>query len=144
MAHWTDAVRKLEELKRNLPILVGNEMVNTALDNIRKETDIDGKPMQKRSAKAKRNTGRNLLVDTGRGRRSIKDVSNGDTIQLTAEDYMIAHNEGVDKTVSARSRKGKTYSRKMKLPKRQFTGESAAQTERINKTIANAIVKALS
>jgi phage gpG-like protein len=144
MPHWTEAVRRLEQIKQDIPKIVGNEMVNTAMDNIKLGKDVDGKPFTPRNAKAKRNTGRAILVDSGRGRRSVRDKKRGDKIVLEAEDYMVAHNEGVNKTVSARSKKGKTYSRRMKLPKRQFAGESDAQTSRIEKIIANRIVKALS
>src|SRR5687767_14307686 len=100
------AIRNLQQLKRELNTIVGNEMVNHSLDNIRDEKDIHGKPMKPRKPGSVRNLGRNLLVDTGRGRRSIKDKASGNTVSLTAEVYMVAHNEGVNKTVSARSRKG--------------------------------------
>lgn len=144
MAHWELVIKRLQKLKADLPTIVGNEMVNYSLDNIRDQKDIQGKPLKPRRPDAPRNTGRHILVDRGRGRRSIKAKRSGDKVRLTAEDYMVAHNEGVDKTVTARSRKGKSYSRKMKLPKRQITGESNAQTSRINKVVTNLIIKAAS
>lgn len=142
MAHWTEAVKKLEALKREVPVIAGNEMVNFALDNIKNES-WEGRPYKKRKPGSKRDSGRKLLVDTGRGRRSIDDKITGTRVSLTAIDYMVAHNEGVNKTVSARSRKGKSYSRKMNLPQRQFTGESRSQTERIEKVIQQRIIQAL-
>jgi phage gpG-like protein len=133
------AIRNLQQLKRELNTIVGNEMVNQALDNIRDEKDVRGMPMKPRKPGSVRNIGRKLLVDTGRGRRSIKDKATGNTVSLTAEDYMVAHNEGVNKTVSARSRKGTVYTKKMNLPQREFAG---VPQDRINKVIANRIAKA--
>jgi phage gpG-like protein len=154
--HWKVAVQKLEQLKADLPKLVGNEMVNYALDNMNAES-FDGKKWKKRKPGAPRNEGRKLLVDTGAGRRSIKvQRADQDRVDLTANEYMQAHNEGakISKTVQVRSharkRKGRSetvgsHSRKMntQLPERKFTGKSPVQTTRINKMIANKIVKAL-
>lgn len=144
MSDWRDAIRKLEQLRADIPKLTGNEMVNFALDNIRSETDIRGQKMKPRKRGTRRNTGRGLLVDTGAGRRSIQvESANQQSVKLTANEYMQAHNEGVNRTVSARSRRGKTFSRKMNLPQRQYTGKSDKQTERIQRIIANRIVAAL-
>lgn len=142
--NWQDAVRNLQQLKADIPKITGNEMVNFALDNIRTETDIHGKRMKPRKANARRNSGRGLLVDTGAGRRSIRIArSNQDFTELTANEYMQAHNEGVNRTVTSRSRRGKTFSRRMNLPKRQFTGKSDKQTARIERVIANRVIAAL-
>lgn len=137
-----EAVRRLEALKAQVSTIAGNEMVNAALDNIRNES-FEGKPFRKRKAGTKRDSGRKLLVDSGRGRRSIEKKIQGNKVSLTALDHMVAHNEGVNETVTARSKKGKTYSRKMNLPQRQFTGESKSQTARIENAIKQQIIKAL-
>lgn len=144
------AVANLEALKGKIHIIAGNEMVNDALDNIKKQRDINGLPMIKRKAGSVRNIGRGLLVDTGAGRRSIAYKADGFIVKITAVDYMIAHNEGVNKTVSVRahSRRGKragnvrSFSRHMKLPQREFSGRSVRLTDRIDKIIANQIAKA--
>ena len=140
--NYKEAIRKLEQLKTQIATITGNEMVNFALDNIRAGS-WEGQRWQPRDAKARRNAGRALLVDTGRGRRSIDDKITGDQVKLVAEEYMVAHNEGVKKTVSVRGGKRKAHTRHMNLPQRQFTGESDRQTERINKIIANRIVQSL-
>ena len=142
MPDYKEAIRRLELLKSQITKITGNEMVNFALDNIRTGS-WEGRKWQPRNAKARRNQGRALLVDTGRGRRSIDDKIEGDTVKLVAEEYMVAHNEGVNETVSVRGGRRKAHTRKMKLPQRQFTGDSDKQTERINKIIANKIVQAL-
>ena len=131
-------IAKLRQLKHDLPVLVGNEMKNFALDNMRAEA-WEGKPWPRRKKGAKRDAGRRLLIDTGDGERSVRVVRiSSDTIELTANEYMIAHNAGVNKTVSVKAhrRKGhrvKGHSRKMNLPQRQFAGRSATLSGRIEK-----------
>jgi phage gpG-like protein len=145
------SIRELQTLKGQIKKIAANEMVNFALDNIKNES-WEGQRWKSRNPKATRNQGRKLLVDTGDGRRSItaKETSTG--AQLTANKYMQAHNEGVNKTVGvrahSRTRKGrservKSFTRKMNLPQRQFTGKSQTQTNRIEKIIANRIAAAL-
>jgi phage gpG-like protein len=147
MPHWTIAIQRLQQLKADIPKLAANEMVNFALDNIRKES-WEGRKWQKRKPGTRRDRGRGLLVDTGDGRRSIeaKPVTGG--ALLTANEYMAAHNDGVNKTVSVRGHRRKgadvsAHSRNMNLPQRQFAGKSKEQDDRITKIINNRIVKAL-
>jgi hypothetical protein len=177
MPDLTVAIRNLQRLKAEIQTIAGSEMVNTALDNIRKGVDYLGSALKPRSAKAKRNKGRAILVDTGTGRRSIRYMVSGQFVNITAVDYMIAHNEGVSKTVTVRAHTRGRYQRsrvttgtfsvktrkentktvksrtgdisirahamKMNLPTRKFFGNSAAMIGRINATIGNRIIKAL-
>lgn len=156
MPHWTESVRRLQQIKADIPKIVGNEMVNYALTNIRLQKDIHGKPLKKRKPGAERDSGRAILVDRGHGRRSIDDKVEGDIVKLTALDYMVAHNEGASmrgtRNVRAHTRKRagrsesvKSHTRKVDydLPVRQISGKSDAQTKQINQVIANRIVKAL-
>lgn len=147
------AIANLQALKSQLGTIAANEMINYALDNIRKETDIFGKPMKKRQPGSVRNTGRGLLVDKGDGRRSITAKVDANGATLTANEYMQAHNSGVNKPVSVRghARRGRSgrshtvssFTRQMQLPARTFAGQSDKQTERIEKVIAQRIAKAL-
>jgi phage gpG-like protein len=146
------SIKNLEALRAKVPKIVANEMVNYALDNIRKGVDVRGKPFKPRKPGSQRNIGRGPLVDTGEGRRSIEARADATGATLTANKYMQAHNDGVNKTVSVRSftrtRKGRSesvrgFSRQMNLPQRQFTGKSDAQTERIEKIIQQLILKAV-
>lgn len=143
MPHWQIAVQRLQQLKEDLGKIAGNEMVNDALDNIRAERDINGAPMKPRKPGTRRNSGRSLLVDTSRGRRSIRHKEENTRVKLLGEEYMVAHNEGVNRTVSARSRRGKSFTRRMNLPKREYAGDSPKLRSRINKIVANRIVRAL-
>jgi phage gpG-like protein len=154
--HWTEAIRRLQLLKQDLPKIVGNEMVNFALDNIRAES-WEGAPWQKRKPGAPRDRGRRLLVDKGHGRRSIKVKSaTMYRVLLTAVDYMQAHNEGARiqgkyrvRAHVRRHRRGsyqvRSHTRNVnfKLPERRFTGKSRKQTRRIESVIQKRILKAL-
>lgn len=156
MPHWTVSVARLEQFKKDLPKLVGNEMVNYALDNMDAEA-FDGKKWPARKPGAPRNQGRKLLVDSGDGRRSIGiQKATQSEVQLTANEYMQAHNEGetIRGTYMVRShtrnRGGKTidvsaHSRTVNftLPERRFSGKSAVQTRRIQAMISKGIIKAL-
>jgi phage gpG-like protein len=148
MPHWKNVIAQLEQLKKNIPRIVGIEMVNHANDNLRSES-FEGTRWPARKAGAPRDQGRRLLIDTGDGQRSIK-VSRESTTQvdLNANDYMQAHNEGatISGTASVRShsrtRKGRgervsSHTRKMntKLPERRFIGVSAKLKERIHRSI---------
>ena len=92
------AIARLEAVKRNLKKTVGAEMVNFALTNIKKQ-NWHGKPYppRKRPEKGRQ---RALLVKSGDGRRSIEYRASADgKVWLVAMEHMVAHNEGVNKTV---------------------------------------------
>lgn len=146
------SIANLTALKREVPTIAANEMVNFALDNIRTGKDINGNAFQPRKAGAPRNRGRAILVDTGDGRRSISARVDANGATLTANEYMQAHNTGVSKPVTVRSHtrrsrgrshKVSSHSRTMNLPARTFAGDSPKQRERIQKVIAQRITQAL-
>jgi len=86
------------------------------------------------------------LNNTGALRRSIKSHIEGDAIVFTSsKPYAAAHNEGVNKRVKVKSKKGKTFTRKMNLPQRQFIGEYPGMektVERIAKQVIEAEIQA--
>lgn len=142
------AIANLYAVKKDLPRIAANEMVNYALDNIRTGKDITGKAFTPRQASAARNRGRAILVDTGDGRRSISARTDTNGATLTANEYMQAHNSGVNKTVTKRGRtgrkgRGKSYQVRMNLPARTFAGDSPQQRQRIENVIAERVRKAL-
>jgi phage gpG-like protein len=145
MADYKVVIARLQQFKRDIPVLVGNEMVNYALDNLRAQAYL-GVPYAQRKAGSKRNSGRRLLIDTGDGERSIRiSASNSNYVELTANDYMEAHNTGVNKSVTVRShrrtRKGRathevaSHERTMKLPTRTFIAPDNVLDKRILKTL---------
>lgn len=152
MSFWKNTITKLQAVKRDIPKLAANEMANFSLDNIRKGS-WEGVPFAPRDPQAERNSGRAILVDTGEGRRSIEGrVRDGHAV-LTSNEYMHAHNTGVNKRVNVRShtrvRNGRSetvssFTRQMNLPKRQFSGKSEEQSRRISKVIVNRIINAFS
>lgn len=140
-------IRLLEQAKRDLPVLVGNEMVNFAQDNILAES-FDGRGWPARRANAPRNEGRGLLRDTGTGFRSIQFKRRGRYVYLQAIIYMVAHNEGAriagtfQVRAHQRTRRGRTESVRahtrtvnFRLPKRTF----AAYSPRLDRRIGTAL-----
>lgn len=105
-----NTILPIEELQRRfaavvatLPVIAGNEVVNFALDNFKRQGFLGGsfqpwKPRKKVTAwgKTKRN-GRNILIDTGRLRRSVRVIrSNANEVVVGSDvPYAKAHNDGV-------------------------------------------------
>lgn len=128
-----ETIRALRQFQSELPTLVGNEMINYALDNMRAES-FDGDPWPPRRSNAPRNEGRRLLVDTGDGERSIRITRmTQDLVEISANVYMAAHNEGarISGSQNVRAHTRRTRSRAVEvrahtrqvdfsLPKRTF------------------------
>ncbi|WP_115171326.1 phage virion morphogenesis protein [Sphingobacterium spiritivorum] len=152
-----------------LPPIVGNLVVNDALDNFRKQS-FDGQPWKARKGKTNRGNGRqNILVQSGALRRSIRVIRTTANSVTVGSDlpYADVHNNGGEIRRKARSetfvrnrytrgkRKGKFargttagqgYSFKAyryRMPKRQFLGRSAALDTAINRTVKRHILNAL-
>lgn len=134
--------RPLAETLRNLPPILGEEVVNFAHDNFDRQS-FNGVSWEKRKNPTKwgkvDDEGRSLLIKTGKLRRSIR-VSQilQDRVRITAGGadvpYAKAHNEGfsgnVTQNVNPFIRRGKkgenigvsgfTRTIKQNIPKRQF------------------------
>ncbi|MCL2291215.1 MAG: phage virion morphogenesis protein [Bacteroidetes bacterium] len=83
------------------------------------------------------------LNNTGALRRSIKPHIEGDEIIFTSSTpYASAHNEGVNKNVRVKSKKGKKFTRKMNLPQRQFIGEYTGMEKTIERIAKQAMEEA--
>jgi phage gpG-like protein len=94
--------------------------------------------------KPKKDGSASRLIKSGALRRSIKSKIEGDTIVFTSsKPYAAAHNEGVDKIVTVRSKKGKTFQRRMKLPKRKFIGKYTGMEKTVERIAKKAIEEAL-
>lgn len=112
-------------------------------------------PWRPRKAGAKRNKGRALLVDSGRLIRSIRvRYTTKDSVPYgTDVPYAKANNEGLRAgvTIKAHSRKSKSgksaevksHTRNMRMPKRQFMGDSPYLQRQIKRVISAEISKAL-
>jgi len=165
--HYTKVISALRKFQGEMPLLVGNEMVNFALDNLRKEEDADGIPFKPRSSKARRNRGRRLLMDRGDGERSIRIlIANRQKVEITANDYMQAHNVGYKGTVTVRAharrrtsltrsgnRTNRTanvnagqvnaHTRNMNLPRRTFLAPGQRLNKRLVLVLTNRLNKLL-
>ena len=79
------------------PKQAGIEAVNFAMINFRQKA-YNGNvftPWKPRKKTAKRNDGRALLVDTGRGRRSVRSIADKNGFAIVSDTpYMKVHNEG--------------------------------------------------
>lgn len=93
MPDYRTVIKRLEAAKAKLPKVVGAVMVEHATNNIR-SGGFEGKPYTPRKAGSARDAGRQILIDTGRGLRSIRFSVTKPYVNVMMEVYMIAHNEG--------------------------------------------------
>lgn len=145
--------RKATEFRRlmdRMPTLIGTEAVNFSKKRFREQAWVDNgtEPWKKRKPGAARNNGRAILVDKGKLRNSIRIVRSGPGFVVigTSVPYAQVHNEGgtINIPVTDRMRrwgwamfaktkdskfKGlaltKKSSLRVRMPKRQFMGNSA-------------------
>lgn len=125
--NFKQKIERFKQMKRTLPVVVANTAKNHFLEGFRKGgfTDETFDPWAKRKAKARRNAGRAILVDTGQLRRSIKTITaNFNRIEVgsTGTKYAARHNQGLDG-----------------MPKRQFIGNSGQLRKKIRKIIQQQI-----
>jgi phage gpG-like protein len=103
-----DVVKTVEEkvkaVLKNMPKLVGNEVVNFSKDNFRRQgflgDTFEAWPKRKAGSKfgkTQRNNGRAILVDSGRLRRGTRVISADWNEVVIGNDvpYAKAHNEGL-------------------------------------------------
>ena len=88
-----------------LPDIIADVLINFVLDNFQSQS-FDGQAWPER---ADRDTGRALLVKTGRGRRSIRiSEANFNRVRITTDlEYMVAHNDGatITRVITPRMRR---------------------------------------
>ena len=88
-----------------LPPIVGNMVVNAALDNFRNQA-FNGQPWKARKTKGRRGNGRqNILVQSGALRRSIRVIRTTATSVTVGSDlpYASVHNDGGEIKRAART-----------------------------------------
>lgn len=94
--------RRVRAVLKPLPLLVANEGRNFFLDRFKTQDWVDYRtePWKRRKSNAKRNKGRAILTDTGKGKRSIRILQSdwsGILVGIndpTIQKYMGAHNTG--------------------------------------------------
>ena len=142
-----------------VPLLAGNEAVNFTLDNFKMQGFLGAtfQPWTTRKGGWKRDKrkGRALLIDTGRLRRSIRITRiTADSVAIGSNvKYAQAHNQGasigVIQSVKSFSRSNgssvKAHTRRVniKIPRRQFIGNSPYLNARISRVITATFLKEL-
>lgn len=157
--------QRVQQVQQQLPGIIGTEVVNSALDNFKKESFEDNKW----PARKDKNNNRKLLIKSGTLRRSISILSQGQsrvTVGSTLP-YAAVHNYGGTINRAARSetftrnrhkrgvkkglfRRGtvqqqqgftfKAYSYSM--PKRQFLGATPKLKQHLENVIREELTKA--
>jgi phage gpG-like protein len=170
---WTTAIAKVNKVYATLPRKVAILAVNVAKENFRKQgfTDKSFEPWKKRKVQRKGTKARQsgaILVDTGRLKRSIRVISiNAKSARIgTDVPYAQIHNEGgkINANVSITAHKRKAHMRKreernskviahnvsshtrkmnVKMPKRQFIGQSYRTNRRIEALMSREFLHAL-
>lgn len=159
------SIKELESRFRGvlvrLPAIAGNEVVNFALDNFKKQ-GFQGDTFQawkprKRNTKWNTNIreGRSILVKSGQLRRSIR-ITQINTQSVTVGSnvpYAKTHNEGLRigqiQTVNSFTRKNgqqvKSHTRRVdqRIPARPFLAQSQYLTAKLKRVITTEIMKAL-
>jgi len=169
--------QKMREATRRLPRRLAAEMLRYTDQRFR-EQGWDGKPWRQRKPGAKNNTGRALLMNRGRLRRSVRITRITDTEIVQGSDvpYARIHNEGFNgsQNVKAHNRslkfkaqytdltqktkrgkwkvrtakgvyetKVKNFTRRMRMPRRQFMGDSPYLSRNLGRIIEATLKEAV-
>lgn len=135
----------LKQLYQKAPRAIGAIAVNLFKDNFSKQgfQDDEGDVQKWAERKNDPDPGRGILMKTGRLRDSIRIIhATSRTITIGSRlSYAKIHNEGFRGGVSVRGfhrtrnnqrEQVRPQTRRIKMPKRQFIGDSRALTKRIN------------
>lgn len=117
------AVRKVMQ---TAPLKIGEVVVAFSMQRFREQAWVDRstEPWKQRKPGAARNRGRNLLVDTGRLRRSVRITrTTSDTVVVGSDvPYAKAHNDGFRGVVSVSAHQRTRYTRSTaEVPTRRGT-----------------------
>ena len=127
------------------PGMLGNDAVNFFLDNFKRQgwqgSTIE--PWRKRRNNKGRNSGRAILIDSGRLRRSIRitGISAGTVTIGTDVPYAKAHNEGFRGVVNVSAFSRNRYTKEKQLTGR-FTKKGKERTKTVQKIGSSHMVKA--
>jgi phage gpG-like protein len=100
-AYFQEFMARIQNVQSKLPEIIGNEVINHALDNFKDES-FNGQKWKKR--KNKKDT-RKLLIQTGDLRRSLRIISSSPTSVTVGSSliYAAVHNNGGEINRAARS-----------------------------------------
>lgn len=139
------AEQHFKDVLQYAPGMLGNDAVNFFLDSFKRQAWLGNnlQPWAKRRNNKGRNSGRAILVDTGRLRRSIRiiGVSAGAVTIGTDVPYAKAHNEGFRGVVNVKEHTRNQYKKeKQATGKLTKTGKERMKT--VQRISANHTVKA--
>ncbi len=161
---YFNTLDKLGETAERLPAMLATHAKNFSQDRFRQQNWLDNttenwKPRKATRNESKRRKSRSILIDTARLRNSIRIVYVGKDMIIIGTDvpYAKVHNFGfkgkVKQQVSSHNRKtrqGRTtrvrsHSRTiyLKIPKRQFIGNSAVLQSQLARLATSEFMKAL-
>ncbi|MBT1702943.1 phage virion morphogenesis protein [Chryseosolibacter indicus] len=142
-----------------LPVLIGNVAVNFSLDNFRRQgflsNTLERWPARRRGWRKDNRPNRNILINTGRLRRSIRIIRVTPSMVVVGSDvkYARVHNEGMRigqiQSVKGHTRKNgstvKPHTRRIdqNIPRRRFMGNSPYLNAMISRTVSAEFMKAL-
>lgn len=133
---------KLELKLNELPLIIGNEVVNYSLEAFEKQS-WEGVPWEKR--KSKKDIGRQILVKSTRLKRSVRIVSSSPSSVIVGSDvpYAAIHNNGgaINRPAHQElfTRNRHTTGRKAKY----FGGLGAFKKGTVERTITSGTIKGL-
>jgi phage virion morphogenesis protein len=149
----SDFVRKMDNLKRiyaRIPDRAATIAIAFSKDRFREQAWVDNttqpwKPRKENAAQRRRSQGRGILTKSARLKRSIRKLRVGPYSAIIGTDvpYASVHNYGYKGSVNARSKKGKSFSRNVNMPARQFMGNSAVLAKRIERDMTAQIITGL-
>jgi len=156
--NFDKVVKAYVKLKQDLPRIVGNEAVVFSKGNWRKQgfQDVSVQPWKRRNPKAERNSGRAILIDTGRLRRSIRITGIfGSQVHIGSDvPYARIHNDGGRVTSTQRVREHTRRTKKSTtrvsahqrrvnfyMPRRRYIGNSVELHRRINQKVKLRLLK---
>jgi len=127
--------KAVRQAMRVLPMKVGETVLRFANQRFREQNWVDNgtEVWRPRKPNAKRNRGRNLLVDSGRLRRSIRITRvTADTAAVgTDVPYAGVHNDGFRGTVTVKAHSRKKYGKQ----KEKYTTRSGRERNRTVTTV---------
>jgi phage gpG-like protein len=158
-----EGIRLLQQRYKNVlvrvPVLVGNVAVNFTLDNFRRQgflgNTLESWPARKEGWRKDKRPTRNILINTGRLRRSIRIIRVTPSAVVIGSDvkYAKAHNEGMRigliQSVKPFERKNgsfvKGHTRRIdqRIPRRRFMGNSPYLNASIKRVVSAEFLKAM-
>lgn len=153
ISEFAKRIENLNRLYPRLPNLAATIAVKFVKDRFRAQNWIDTRtepwPKRKETDRQRRkNSGRAILVKSGRLKRSIRKIITTQTLAVVGTDvpYAPYHNQGSGKkasgTFNIATRRENTV-RSGTLPRRQFIGESTALSRLIERQFTAELIRAI-